>query len=235
MKTYAFPSDHQRRTKTASLWLESSRFSPLNALTAVYGQLSYEQLRASVREKARQGDYPSAIAILNQLLESCPESATDYNNRGLMYFCNEQFLLALQDYDLAIALNDKLDSAYNNRANCYAIQGNLAAALRDYERALDLNPSNLRALINQGITLREVAEYDLALEKFDLALLLGSHFQGRIYAERGYTYHLRGDWNCAIADYQRALNQLSDNPDVHAYQQKVETWLNQLLNPIKSC
>ena len=195
---------------------------------------SAQQLRALVSKKASQGNYLGAIAVLNKLIQRLPQSAIDYNNRGLMYFRNGQFSEAIADYNRAIEINPRLDSAYNNRANCYAAQGDLAAALTDYEMALDFNPGNLRAWINQGITFRQLGLYDLALENFDLALVLGRRFEGRIYAERGQTYHLRGDWNCAIADYHRALVYLSDQAGVQFYKQQVETWLNDLLNPLSA-
>lgn len=107
------------------------------------------------------------------------------------------------------------------------LKKNFLAALNDYEIAIDLNPTNVRALFNQGITFRELELYDLAIENFEIALLLGQTLQGRLYAERGYTYHLRGDWNCAIGDYQRALARLRDRDP---YRQKVNNWLNDLLS-----
>lgn len=188
-----------------------------------------QQIRISIQEKVAQKNYTAAIALLDQLIICYPNSAIDYNNRGLMHFYKKQFPKAIQDYDRAIAIDNRLDNAYNNRANCYAAQGNFVAALNDYEQAIDLNPSNLRALINQGITFRELGLYDLAIENFETTLILGQEFQGRIYAEKGHTYHLRGDWNCAIGDYRRALALLShlDN-----YRQKVENWLNELLMPV---
>jgi tetratricopeptide (TPR) repeat protein len=47
--------------------------------------------------------------------------------------------------------------------------------------------------------------------------------EGNIYAERGRTYELRGDWNCAIADYQKALALLSDLVQLDAC-----AWLSKL-------
>jgi tetratricopeptide (TPR) repeat protein len=81
-------------------------------------QQSDRDLRALVSYKAQNGDYTSAINLLNQLLSYHPDSAIDYNNRGLMYFYQGKFDQALTDYNRAIALNSRLDSAYNNRANC---------------------------------------------------------------------------------------------------------------------
>ena len=201
-------------------WLESVRLE--------------HKLRASVEEKAAQGNYAVAIALLNQLIEIHPNSATDYNNRGLMHFRNNQIVEALEDLTKALSINPKLDSAYNNRANCYAAQGDLRAAITDYDVALDLNPGNVRAWINQGITFREMGMYELAIENFDIASIVGNSLQERIYGERGRAYHLRGDWNCAVADYQKAILLLSLRSDLASYQEKVENWLGALLHPLKS-
>jgi tetratricopeptide (TPR) repeat protein len=191
-----------------------------------------QQLKTCVKAKANQGDYVVAIALLDQLIALRPDNAAHYNNRGLMHFRNNQIIEALCDLSLALEINPHLDSAYNNRANCYAAQGDLGEAIADYDLALDLNPANLRAWINQGIAFRELELFELGLENFDIALLIGNTLQERIYAERGRTYHLRGDWNCAVADYQSALNILIHKPDGVSYFDKVQGWLNELLSPL---
>jgi tetratricopeptide (TPR) repeat protein len=191
-----------------------------------------QRLKNCVKAKANQGDYVVAIALLDQLIALRPNHAVNYNNRGLMYFRNNQIIEALCDLSLALEINPHLDSAYNNRANCYAAQGDLPEAIADYDLALDLNPGNLRAWINQGIAFRELELYELGLENFDIALLIGDALQDRIYAERGRTYHLRGDWNCAISDYQTALNILTSKPDEVNYFYRVQSWFNELLSPL---
>jgi tetratricopeptide (TPR) repeat protein len=191
-----------------------------------------EQMRSCIEQKASQGNYAVAIALLNRLIALRPESASDYNNRGLMYFRNNQITEALADLSQALTLDPKLDSAYNNRANCYAARGDLDKAVADYDLALDLNPGNLRAWINQGITFREMGLYELAIENFDIASIIGNRLHERIYAERGRCYHLQGDWNCAVADYQQALELLATKPELTGYQHKVQTWLNSLFDPL---
>ncbi|MDJ0845584.1 tetratricopeptide repeat protein [Crocosphaera sp.] len=188
-------------------------------------------LRLMIKQEANQGNYSQAIALLNQLLIRCPQSAIDYNNRGLMYLKIAEYEQAMADFNQAIALNPQLDRAYNNRGNCYAHQGNLSKAVENYEQALDINPHNQKVWINQGITLRELGNYPLAIETLELAKIIGDQYLGRIYAERGYTHYLMGDWNCAIADYRRALSCL---PQGHRYQQKVMKWVAQVLEPVIS-
>ena len=186
-------------------------------------------LRTQVRATVSQKNYKLAIALLDRLIAICPNNAADYNNRGLMYYRNHQLLEALADLTRALEIDPNLDRAYNNRANCYAARGDLAEAIADYDRALDLNPANLRAWINQGIAFRELKMYDLALENFDITLIIGDSLQARTYAERGRTYYLQGDWNCAVADYQIALDILSAGSNSTNLQDKIQIWLAQML------
>lgn len=191
---------------------------------------SLKDIDACISEHIRQENYAVAIALINTLINRQPESAINYNNRGLMHFKNHQFEEALDDLNQALAINPKLDSAYNNRANCHAAQGDLVAAISDYDEALDINPGNLRAWINQGITFRDIKSYDLALGNFDICLILGSSFKSTIHAERGRTYHLRGDWNCAVSDYRLSLKLLEGSVDSDNYREKVQSWLDELMN-----
>jgi tetratricopeptide (TPR) repeat protein len=210
------------------------RLVPVKLVPGRASKQSERSLRASANYKAKQGDYKSAIALLTQLISRNPADAISYNNRGLVYFQTGQREKALADYNRALQLNPELDSAYNNRANYYASSGKLAEALTDYEQALDLNPANIRTWINQAITFRELGLYDLALENLDMALILGC-LEGHIYAERGRTYHLRGDWNCAIADYQRALQELPPSgTTANRLRHKVENWMSHLLKPLSA-
>jgi tetratricopeptide (TPR) repeat protein len=192
-------------------------------------------LRSRAWRSAQQGNYTEAIALLNQLIHRRPHNAVDYNNRGLIYFQSGETQKAFCDYNTALQLNPKLASAYNNRANYYAACGELAVAIADYDRAIDLNPSHVRAWINRGITLRDLGQYEEAIDNFEIALLFGQ-LEGHILAERGRTYHLWGDWNCAIADYHRALTQLpffDNSGDITGYRLRLqlENWLNELLSP----
>ena len=194
--------------------------------------LEERYLRSCALKLAQQGDYTKAIALLSYLIDHHPENAVDYNNRGLIYFQSGYRQKALRDYNKALDLNSKLASAYNNRANYYAACGQLTAALSDYEQALDINPHHVRAWINRSITLRDLEEYGEAIENLEIAMLFGQ-LKGHIWAERGRTYHLWGDWNCAIADYRRALAKLPllKDKDVIGYRLRlqIETWLNELL------
>lgn len=159
------------------------------------------QLAASA---AGQQQLEQALVILNELVARFPRQAKYYCNRGLIYLQSGQPLEALADFNQAIHLSDRLDQAFNNRANCHAALGNPEAAIADYRQAIDLNPFNIKARINLAITLRELEQFDAALTTLEEALLF-HQLSGQVYAQLGRTYHLRGDWNVAIANYRKAL------------------------------
>jgi len=214
----------------------SSYVAPERELLALDAETNAHVVRQRALSEARCGNFKAAIALFDELLLADPYSARDYNNRGLVYFQSGHLEASLADYNQALLLNPYLDGAYNNRANYYAAIGLYLEAILDYDAALDLNPDNIRAWINQGITFRDLQMYDRAVESFDTALTLG-HLESHIYAERGRTYHLRGDWNCAIADYQRALSCI-DDPCATAMgsdarlRHQVHTWKEELLSPL---
>ncbi|MGF1512575.1 MAG: tetratricopeptide repeat protein [Elainellaceae cyanobacterium] len=194
------------------------------------------RIRQRALEEARKGNNITAIALFTHLIGITPNSATDYNNRGLVYFQSNLLDQAIADYNRAIELNPQLDRVYNNRANYYAHQGQLEEAILDYETAIDLNPHNARAWINQGITFREMGHYSRALHCFEVALNFRL-LEGHIYAERGRTHHLSGDWNCAVSDYYTALQQLplsceTINRRSGRLRLQVISWLDGLLTPL---
>ncbi len=165
-------------------------------------------LRQQASLAMSQKDYARAIALLDRLITYEPKDAEHYANRGLMHYFLQNLEQALADYNQALCLNPALDKAYNNRANLHATLQNWAAAIADYDCALDLNPLNIRARINQAITFREMGECEEALACLDIALFftpVSAQLCAVLRAERGRTYHLQGEWNCAIAEYNKAL------------------------------
>lgn len=191
-----------------------------------------KQVRHSVLQAVKRRDFHRAIAILNRLIATHTASAADYNNRGLVYLWSGQAHKALIDFNRAIFLDPALASSYNNRANCYVAQGARESAIEDYDQAIDMDPFYVRARINRAVTLRELRQYDAAVNGFEEALLF-RQFEGEILAERGRTYHLRGDWNVAIADYRRFLKIADDpqnqsKPVASSRVKQVLAWLSQL-------
>lgn len=227
-------------------WTQPLTDSP----TAHPSQTEQENLlRQQALSDAQRGHYAEAIDLFTWLIDQNPNNVSSFNNRGLLYFQTGQFSQALTDYNHALRLNPKLAKVYNNRANCYVAMGTLEAAIADYETSIDLDPIDIRSRLNLGITFRDLEQHEAAIETFDLALQISQFLNttdlvgvptavdGHLYAERGRTYHLWGDWNYAIADYDRALSRLplaSSKTDT-SYKRRfqINDWLDELLQPLR--
>ncbi len=197
-------------------------------------------LRHQAIAAEQQGDYLTALALLQQLLSYGAE-AQDYSHRGCIYLKQGQPIEAIADFDRAIELaanpTPTLAETYLNRGDAVMMTGAYDDALHNYSEALLLNPQDVRLWINRGVVLRNLRLYPLAIQSFDQALRLGS-MGGHIYRERGRTYELTGDWNCACADYRRSIDcfqqDLNRQPDFNtdSTQQlldQVQAWLTALI------
>lgn len=97
----------------------------------------------------RQSSIPDRT--LAQFQKSQPESAEDYFNRGIIYFEQGKYDLALANYDQAIEINSKNAKAYYNRGNIYFQQGKNNLALAEFSQAIKANPNHAKAYANRGI------------------------------------------------------------------------------------
>ncbi len=203
-------------------------------------------LRQRALHAAQMGDFAFALQGFNCLIERNPQSAADYNNRGLVHFQSGKLASSLADYNVAIDIDPNLANVYNNRANYYAALGELGLAIEDYDQAIRIDPMNVRAWVNQGITFREMELYEQAIENFTYALDINHQvsdtnmhliLEGHIFAERGRCYHLAGDWNCAITEYHHAIAILNAQENMEIapsfyLRQQLEDWLKELTQPL---
>lgn len=191
-------------------------------------------LRRRVQHEARVGNYAAAIELLDQLIVYEPENPNTFVNRGLMHSHLHCYDQAMADYDRAIQLNPELDKAYSNRANLHTKRQDWEDAIADYDQAIDLNPLNIRARLNQAITFREMGDHEEAILCLDIALFF-SPKSATLYSERGRTYHLRGCWGSALADYTVACRLAEDSSlkDISSpvrVIRKVLGWMNSLVS-----
>jgi tetratricopeptide (TPR) repeat protein len=115
------------------------------------------------------GQPQHAVTVLTYLLEQGIASATIYNNRGYAYNRLGEYLLALQDFNQAIALQPGMAYAYNNRGLALHRVGMSAEGRADIERSLRLDNQNAYAYCNLGIYHFDHGDYEAALSLFERA------------------------------------------------------------------
>ncbi len=163
----------------------------------------YDQ-KASILSSLKR--YQEAEAAYNLAITKSPR-ANFYQNRGFVYFNQEQWDLALDDYNKAIALNPEDTKAYIDRGFVYFNQKQWDLALDDYNKAVALNPEDAKAYINRGVLYERQEQWDLALADFNKAIALNPDNPELAYAyrNRGHVYFEQEQWDLALADSHKAI------------------------------
>jgi len=82
--------------------------------------------------------YEEAISSFDIVLRVLPDLAIAYNYRGVAYYHEEQYELALEDFDKSIELKNTSPTPFLNRATLHDKLGNTRKAIEDLESALEL-------------------------------------------------------------------------------------------------
>jgi tetratricopeptide (TPR) repeat protein len=95
------------------------------------------------------------------------DRAGSYNNRGVLHFTQNNFALALADFEAAIRLNDKLALAHANRGYALAAQQRWAESIESFDRGLALGTTEAaRAHFNRAIAYEELGDLRAAYQDY---------------------------------------------------------------------
>ena len=120
----------QAKLIEAAIWKAWSRSgSPSTDLLLV-------QAQAAMKARA----YPTAIAILDTIIEIRPDFAEAWNKRATLYFLMRQFDNSLADIDRVLELEPRHFGALAGRGMILQELGKKREALEAYRRALSIYP-----------------------------------------------------------------------------------------------
>ncbi|GCA85499.1 TPR repeat-containing protein YrrB [Microcystis aeruginosa NIES-2522] len=147
--------------------------------------------------------YDEGLAAITQAIKLAPRAAW-YYNRGILYYNQQKYKLALDDYNKAIELNPNLAQAYNNRGNLYYNQQKYELALADFNKAIELNRNFAEAYYNRGGIYYNLQKYDLALSDYSKAIDINPNL-AEAYYNRGGLYSYQQKYELALADFNKAI------------------------------
>ena len=81
-------------------------------------------------------EYEDAIAAFGLVIRLLPDLYLAYHGRGLAYYHDERFALALEDFDSAIEIKPDFAQAFKSRAALYEDQGERDKAVADLRMAI---------------------------------------------------------------------------------------------------
>ncbi|MFZ2724705.1 MAG: tetratricopeptide repeat protein [Methylococcaceae bacterium] len=175
---------------------------------------SFEELVKLAKKYYLQRELKKAIYYLTQAIKLKPDYSDAYNDRGLCFFENKQYDLALNDYSKAIELNAIEAKYYSNRGLCFFEKKQYDSALSDYNKAIALNPNYAEAYYNRGLFYFEHKLYELALENYRKTVALNLK-DADVYNNIALCYSQQRQYNLALDYYKLAIALSPNNIDIY--------------------
>lgn len=150
-----------------------------------------------------EGEHTGALNHLNEAQSLSPNNPVIYSMLGMAYLGKQEFALAEENTEKALALDPKMTDARNNLGIIYMEQNRYDEAMREFNACLaDITFQNaFRVHNNIGIIHLDKGEYQEALKSFKGSMSLAPQFSVA-YNNLGRTYMEMGQ-------YQEALDALN--------------------------
>lgn len=151
---------------------------------------------------AQQEQYERAIEYYTKSISRDKSMAYAYFERGYVYYKKlNDFISALDDYNMAIELRPTNYDFYLKRGLVYEELKNYRSAINDYDRAISLNPNDFVLYIRRGISYQALGDYIQNFKDYEMAIKLNPK-EG--YLVRGAAYGVLGYFEIGYNDLKEA-------------------------------
>jgi tetratricopeptide (TPR) repeat protein len=158
-----------------------------------------------VYEQDKYGDFAVALNSLEKIQGLDTQSKVIlFERRGYAMGGLGKYREALDNFNRAIELDDKMAQAIAMRGQTLHELGKNEEALADFDRAIELDEKMDWAIAMRGQILRELGRYEEALADFDRAIELDEKMDWAI-ASRGQILRELGRYEEALTDFNRAI------------------------------
>jgi len=142
------------------------------------------------------------LDISLEINNNFPES---YNNRGIIFAEEGNFLNAIKDYDKALSLKKDYFDANLNKAVALKNIFELTKAIKHLKICIKLKPNDCKIYNNLGNIFMILKKYNLAEKYYTEAIKINQNF-AEAYCNRGelFQFYLK-NFKKAIQDYSQAL------------------------------
>ncbi len=145
----------------------------------VLGWVVYSYIAAAPQRAQKQfdeafkltgpGNYDQAIAGFTKAINTWPDMASAYVERGLAHHYLNQDDDALADLDRALALDSSIARAYAIRAGIFHKRGQTDQAIQEYGRSIQAAP-NVDAYFELGEIYEAAGQHQKAVDNYSLAI-----------------------------------------------------------------
>lgn len=205
----------------AVLWIfQSYQKQPIQDIQGIFMILSPKPSELSrCHESVDSGNWDQAIIDCSHAIQKLPKNIDTYNARGVAYFEIEQYQLAIDDFNQAIAVSfdfnfvlaylnrSYIALAHFNRGHTYAHLKDYNTAIRDYNEAERIGiagRSREYLYYNRATIYYYRGEYDTAIYDYSKAIDTNP-YKEQYYYDRGSAYSHKKNYEQAIIDYSKVI------------------------------
>ena len=129
-------------------------------------------------------------------------SASEYNRRGFEYYKNAQYKQAIEDFTIALSMENN-SSYYINRGSSFYELKQYDNAISDFKQAINFAPNEAGAYAWCGNVYYVKKSYYEASEYFSKAIGIVPN-NAVLYLNRGYAQFKIGNKSTAVSDFKKA-------------------------------
>ena len=200
------------------------------ALECNYEEVKLHKLLTDYRDfLIKYAKYDEALGIAQRCVElseklfgeNHPDTASSYNEIGVVYDSKGDYDIALEYYNKALAIRQQVfgvehsstAQSYNNIGVVYDSKGDYDTALEYYNKALtirqqvlgDNHPDTAASYNNIGGVYDDKGDYDTALEYYKKSLVIKQQVLGENHPDTATSYNNIGNVYDSLGDYNTAL------------------------------
>ena len=152
----------------------------------------------------RTGDYLKALGYYEEVLEANPLNASAHNNLGLLHQVMSNNSEAIEEFRVALVIDDNYALAHNNLGTALLEAGEEQEAVREFQRAIDINPQYAPAITNLANYYKREGKTEQAKIQY-LKALQADPSSAETHYNLGWLYEGEGETRKAIDHFNRFL------------------------------
>lgn len=205
-----------------------------------YLQLAYEELpmQSHILPSIaycymQNSDWDNALQFYNKSIDEDTHNPYLWNSLGEVYFSMQRYQDAIEAFDYALLLDEKVDAPYYNKVDALMELDCVDEAIEVLRAYIQQQPQEPEAYCRLGECLEHKSAFDEAKRCYEEAIGVDKLYAGAFYGLASVADE-RGDVNKAYDYLQRSVELEPENPEFWFALSQAQATRNEMLEAIRS-